>query len=64
MYTTTLCNAKERYTDLLPQPSGYFFEKNVHSVDTGPVIEDAGVEVEAEVEVGQEVEITPVFHLI
>ena len=41
-----------------------YFEKIVHSVDTGPVIEDAGVEVEAEVEVGQEVEITPVFHLI
>ena len=34
----------------------------MHFVDTGPVIEDAGVEVE--VEVGQEVEITPVFHLI
>ena len=40
------------------------FWKNLHSVDTGLVIEDAGVEVEAEVEVGQEVEITPVFHLI
>jgi len=33
-------------------------------LDPGHVIEGAGVEVEAEVEVGQEVETIPVFHLI